>query len=303
MKYLLLIFCLSLAAALNAQNDGTIAHFMHAPQMYNPAYVGSNNHWGFTMLAKQQWPGIANNPKSNTLCIEMPFKQQKIGAGLRISSQKTGFTQNNKIFADYSFAIQMPNNAFLRMGISAGVSNYSENFENAKTIRSGDPAFLPDNTKLWLPNIALGLYYHTPNTYLSLSAPTLLLNQTPPHNNTFRIQSLVFSSKTTFFLSNSLSIMPAILAIYNTQSPVIAGINISLLLAQKVEIGASYFTSNIFSPGINAMFYIDPNFKIGYHYLSDKHSGINHFNNGTHEMLIAINFNYITTHFSNPNMF
>jgi hypothetical protein len=97
--------------------------------------------------------------------------------------------------------------------------------------------------------------------------------------------------------------MPAILAIYNTQSPVIAGINISLLLAQKVEIGASYFTSNIFSPGINAMFYIDPNFKIGYHYLSDKHSGINHFNNGTHEMLIAINFNYITTHFSNPNMF
>lgn len=297
---IVLVLC---SFALLAQPDTRVSHFMHAQQMYNPAYTGSNSHWGFTMLARNEWPGTQNKPAHNSLCIEMPFKQQKIGAGLVLSSQQIGFFSYKTLFAQYAYAIKLPQNAFLRMGIAAGITIHSENFSNAVTYSPNDPVFKNQADKLTLPNISLGLYYHKQKTYLSLSLPTLLNNQNPPHNNTPGINSIIFSSGTQVNLCMGIDILPSCIAHYHTQNPFTAGINISILLAQRFSLGASYYTGSMFNPGLNAMAHIDTNFKIGYYYQSYKAQGITHINNGTHELMLTINFNYITTHFTSPKMF
>lgn len=175
---LLTVLFLILVGAINksyAQQDPLYTQYVDNLLMVNPGYAGTNETGKFMVVGRSQWVSFDGAPETRTFSYNTAIDEKNVGFGISVLSDKIGPIKNTGVFADYSYLLQVSDNFTLGLGIKGGVSFYRANLSELDVI-DPDPIFNNDIYENFLPNVGVGFFLYSDNTYVGISAPQLIEN-------------------------------------------------------------------------------------------------------------------------------
>jgi type IX secretion system PorP/SprF family membrane protein len=299
---ILIVFTTLLSAEVNAQQDPQYTQYMYNTMSVNPAYAGQRDVLSVTALYRTQWVGIDGAPKTLTLGIHSPLRNERIGLGLNIVSDRLGPANETSIDANISYTLPLDETDDLQLsfGIKAGLHILSADWSRGRYNLTD--SFFNENINLTSPTIGSGLYLHSKKWYLGLSVPNILNTD---HYDDFsesiateRLHYFLIGGYV-FNLNDNTKLKPAFLVKGVTGAPLIADLSLNALFNDKFTLGLAYRWDDSVS-GL-AGFQINPGLFVGYAYDATT-TGLNNYNSGTHEIMLRFELQQIEK-FLSPRFF
>lgn len=269
-----------------AQQDPMYTQYMDNLLVVNPGYAGSQEVGSVLLVARSQWVSFDGAPATRSFAYNTSVEDKNIGFGLSIMSDKIGPLKQTGVYFDYSYFLQVSDKFKLGMGLKGGVSFYRASLTELETI-SPDPIFDNDIYENFLPNVGVGLYLFSDDTYFGLSVPKLIENKitretiTTSYVNKQQMHLYLLGGHT-FSLNADYQLKTSTMFKWVKNAPVSFDVNALAGFRERVWVGAFYRFNNAF--GIITQFKPSPKMTIGYSYdLSI--SELNGFNNGSHEIM------------------
>jgi type IX secretion system PorP/SprF family membrane protein len=286
-----------------AQKDPMFTQYNFNTQVYNPAYAGSWKSLGFIVLGRNQWTGMEGAPQTYTLSIQTNTKNNKVGLGLNVISDKIGLEKQLGVYGDYSYGFQVTENSLLRLGLKFGFSNYNNKLTQYTQYPGvQDPALQADIDSRYLLNFGVGAFLQADNYYVGFSVPKILKNTIENNFTNLTqndIRNIFFVAGYVLPLSEYLQFKPTFLTKAAIGESVQFDLSANFLLHEKVWLGAMYRTGESF--GIIAQWIFDKKLRIGYSF-DFTTSDLQRFNNGTHEVMVSYEIG-VKRKIAEPRMF
>jgi type IX secretion system PorP/SprF family membrane protein len=278
----------------NAQQDPHYTQYMYNMNVINPAYAGSKENLSFGLLYRKQWVDVEGAPATFSLAGSMPVGKN-VGVGLSVISDKIGPVEENNVYGDFSYTLNLGGEHRLAFGLKAGAT-----FNNIRLLSEigddpgsdpNDPAFSKDANNTFL-NIGSGLFYYTQNYYVAFSVPNMLKGRY------LDVNGREYGSETAhyfltggyvFDLSENVKFKPFTMIKTAFGAPVSYDISTNFLFNQKFEIGATYRKEDSFGAMVN--YAISPNLRVGYaydHIISD----LKVATTSSHEIILLFDLNF-----------
>ena len=273
-----------------SQQDPVFTQYMNNLLTIQPAYAGISGKLNFTGISRAQWIGFDGAPNTNSLTISGPINRYNISLGLSIVNDKWGPLRQNGINLDYAFRIQMRENQFISFGLKAEINTFQANFTDLRIWDSPDMVFMNDVKLKFIPNMGLGILWHSDRFFLGVSSPKILKDsiKSDEGKNVYSEVTHVYGmAGYVFFINDVLKFKPTILYRWAERTPSYIDFTGSFLLYDQVWIGATYRMKN--SVGFIFQYNVNPQLKFGYAYdLTTFHP--TQVNSGTHEFMISYDF-------------
>lgn len=288
------------------QQDPMYTQYMFNTQTINPAYAGSWNSVGFQVLARQQWVGFEGAPSTQTFSFQMPLKNRNIGVGLNIINDKIGNEKRVSLFADYSYKVSLFDNTTLRMGLSAGFSDYGNSLTDLILYPDGisDPVFQSDINHRFLPNAGVGFLMENPAYYVGLSAPKLINSKYSTNSTEFsisgEIQHFFLTAGYIHEIADGIKFKPTTLLKATIGAPVELDLSANFLLKDKFWVGAMYRTGDSF--GFILQWIINTNLRLGYA-IDFPTTGIRNHQYSSHEVMVSYELKVLEQKIISPRFF
>ncbi|MRT93189.1 type IX secretion system membrane protein PorP/SprF [Ancylomarina sp. 16SWW S1-10-2] len=301
----LLLLILPFGTTLKAQQDPMYTQYMHNPLTVNPAYAGSTNMLSAMFLAREQWVGFDGAPKSRTLTVSAPISRYNVGLGLSYINDELGPVKQNSFYADFAYHLKVSNRAKLAFGIKGGFDMIQINLMSLSLNQQNDDAFSSDFSEDFILNFGLGLYYYTDRFYLGLAVPRLLKNNY--ENDGFNTSSYGYKERHYFLTTGALfdineylKVKPSILAKVVWNAPVSIDLSANFILDDMLWLGAAYRIEDSMSFLIH--YQLTDQLRVGYSYDMTE-SELRKYNQGTHEIMIAYDFQFNKKKVMTPRYF
>ena len=278
-----------------AQQDAQYTQYMFNTMSVNPAYAGSRGQLSIGALYRSQWVGLEGAPKTQTLNIQSPIRNSKLGYGVSIVNDQIGdgVVQETYFDAVISYTIDVSAEGKLSFGLKAGGNLLNLDFTKLRNF-DAEPVSSDNIENRFSPNVGVGLYYHADRFYAGLSAPNLL--QTEHFDNSQQqAGSVQFLSKErinfylitgyVFDLNGNLKFKPALLTKVVGGAPLQVDMSASFMFNEQFTFGAAYR----WDAAVSAMagFQISDQFMIGLAYDRETTDlGGTQFNDGSFEVLL-----------------
>lgn len=280
-----------LSSVSYAQQDAQYTQYMYNTIVVNPAYAGSRESMSIFALHRAQWVGFDGAPVTNTFSIHTPIKDTHLGLGLSIVNDRIGPLTENNIAADFSYTIPMSDNYKLSFGLKASANLLNVDSSMFITYDTGDPRLQDYIDNKFSPNIGVGVYLHSNNTYFGLSAPGLLETKHFDGTANSNSSSLTVTQRAHYYfiaghifdLNDDLKFKPSMLAKMVQGAPMQIDLSGNFLINQKFTAGISYRWDAAISALVG--FQASDSWFIGYSYDFDTSKLANH-NSGSHEIFL-----------------
>ena len=292
---ILLGVLLLICGTVVAQQDAQYTQYMFNTMTVNPAYAGSRGQLSIAALYRSQWVGLEGAPKTQTLNIQSPIRNSKLGYGVSIVNDQIGdgVVQETYFDAIISYTIDVSAEGKLSFGLKAGGNLLNLDFTKLRNF-DAEPVSSDNIENRFSPNVGVGLYYHAERFYAGLSAPNLL--QTEHFDNSQQeAGSVQFLSKErinfylitgyVFDLNGNLKFKPALLTKVVGGAPLQVDMSASFMFNEQFTFGAAYR----WDAAVSAMagFQISDQFMIGLAYDRETTDlGGTQFNDGSFEVLL-----------------
>jgi type IX secretion system PorP/SprF family membrane protein len=270
MKKILLPTLLILLTFLevNAQQAPHYTQYMYNMNVINPAYAGSKENLSFGLLYRKQWIEIQDAPATFSLSGSSPVGKN-VGLGLSVISDKIGPVEENNIYGDFSYTLNLGGERRLALGLKAGVTLQKIGLKSIIQPTLPDPndgAFQEDtnNSKF---NIGTGLFYYTNKYYVAFSIPNMLKSAHLDYNGVkygTEIQHYFLTGGYVFDLNPNLKFKPFGMVKSAFGAPVSVDVSTNFLYVEKFEMGATYRLQDSF--GLMVNYAVSPSLRIGYAY-------------------------------------
>jgi len=265
--YLAAAALMALSAA-RAQQDPHYTQYMYNMSVINPAYAGSKDGLSGGLLYRKQWVEIQDSPSTGTFFIHSPVGKN-VGLGLSVISDKIGPVEENNVYADFSYTLNLGGEHRLAFGMKGGatfskVGLLDEIYYNVPD--PSDDAFA-ENTNNTFFNLGAGLYYYTDKYYLAFSMPNMLKSTHLDFNGRkFGTEELhwFLTGGYVFDLSANTKLKPFAMVKTAVGAPVSVDASLNALFFEKFEIGATYRLDDSFGGMVG--YQITPGLKLGYAY-------------------------------------
>ncbi len=287
-----------------AQQDPHYTQYMYNQSVFNPAYAGSKESLSLGVLHRQQWVGLDGAPKTTTIFGHSKVGKS-VGVGISAISDEIGPITENKIYADFSYTLDLGGKHRLALGVKGGVT--LQNIGYFSDINPGvpdpnDPAFASDeNNSLF--NVGAGAFYYTDKYYIGLSVPNFLQNTYVEKNNRkfgSDVMHMFLTGGYVFDLNEEWKLKPSTMLKMAMNSPVSVDASVNAMWNNKLEFGATYRLEDSFGAMIN--YAVLPNLRIGYaydHIVSDlKVAGT-----ASHEVIVLFDIYFKKRVSSSPRYF
>ncbi len=294
MKKLYFITLLALAFIdVNAQQDPHYTQYMYNLSVVNPAYAGSKENLSGGLLYRKQWVEIEDAPTTGTFFLHSPVGKN-VGLGLSVISDKIGPVEENNVYADFSYTLNMGGEHRLAFGLKGGASFHKVgllDLVNPTLPDAGDEAF-SSNTSNTFINLGTGLFYYTNKYYVSLSVPNMLKSTHLDFNGRkYGTETLHYflTGGYVFDINENLKFKPFAMVKSALNAPTSVDVSTNFLFNNKFEIGATYRLEDSFGAMVN--YAITPNLRLGYaydHIVSD----LNVVTPASHEFMLLFDLNF-----------
>lgn len=293
----------------HAQQDPHYTQYMYNMNVVNPAYAGSKENISMGLLYRKQWVGIDGAPQSGTLSLHSPVGKN-VGLGLSVVTDKIGPVEENNIYGDFSYTINLGGDKRLALGLKSGLTFHKvglfSDIGNGFVPQPNDVVFQENSSNTYF-NVGTGLFYYTDDYYVAASVPNMLnAKHLVLHDNGNEYQ--FGSEKQHFFitggyvfqLSENMKFKPSFMAKSAFNSPVSIDVSANTLFFDKFEAGVSYRLQDSFGAMFN--FAITPNLRIGYayDYITSK---LNVTTNSSHEFMLLFDLNQMKKVSISPRFF
>lgn len=291
-----------------AQQDPHYTQYMYNMNVMNPAYAGSKESLSVGLLYRQQWVSIDGAPKSATLSIHSPVGK-KVGLGLSVISDKIGPVEENNVYGDFSYTLNLGGDNRLALGLKSGltfhrVGLFSE--VSPYVQQQNDVAFRENSSNIYF-NIGSGLFYYSKKYYVAASVPNMLEAKhlvVSDNGSEYQFgsekQHFFVTGGYVFDLSANTKLKPSFMAKSAFGTPVSLDLSANALFYEKFEAGLSYRLEDSFGAMVN--FAITPSLRIGYAY-DHVTSDLNVTTPASHEFMLLFDLNSMKKVSVSPRFF
>jgi len=289
----------------NAQQLPQFTQYMYNTIAINPAYAGSRDALSIVGLNRNQWAGFDGGPQTQTLSIHSPLRNEKVGLGLSLINDKSGYENFTYVYADFSYTIKASEEVDLSFGIKGGMTYYklADELYNATEVNQ-DPYF---NEKLnrWNSNFGAGILFHSNKWYMGLSIPKLI-NHDLNNNTEFaaleRVHYYAIGGYV-FDLNENLKLKPSFMMKHTKGAPISTDLTANFLFNEVFWLGGSYrFNGDQKAIGALVDFQVSDQFRVGYTYEIPT-GEIRPYTSGSHEILLMYEFRYLKRKQKSPRYF
>jgi len=268
-----------------AQQDPQYTQYMYNTMSVNPGYAGQREVLSISGLHRSQWVGIDGAPRTQSLVVHAPLRNDKIGLGLSVVNDGLGPADETYMDANFSYTIRVNDyDTKLSFGLKGGFHLLKTDWSQG-SFQNPDIAFA-ENLNLFSPVIGAGLYLHSERWYLGAAVPNFI---TTEHYDDF--QESVAKERMHYYLiggvvfraSETIKLKPAFLVKAVPGAPIIADLSVNALFNEKLTLGLAYRWDDSFS-GL-AGFQLSESLFIGYAYDLTA-TDLSNYNSGTHEIML-----------------
>jgi type IX secretion system PorP/SprF family membrane protein len=302
--YLAAILVVLTVFDLQAQQDPHYTQYMYNMNVINPAYAGSKENLSIGMLYRKQWVEIEDAPTTATFSGHAPVGKN-VGLGLSVISDKIGPVEENNIYGDFSYTLQLGGEHKLAFGLKAGLTLHQVGLYsdiNHTLPDQNDPAF-SENTSNSYFNLGTGLFYYTNKYYLAFSIPNMMKSKHLDFDGRkfgSEVSHYFLTGGYVFDVSDNIKFKPFFMMKSAFKAPTSLDLSTNFLFNQKFEAGITYRLEDSFGAMIN--YAISPNVKLGYaydHIVSD----LNVTTPSSHEIVLLFDLNFPRKVSSSPRFF
>lgn len=300
-KYRIILLILALAGLIIASNVFAqqvpmFSQYMFDRYYYNPAYAGSKARTleVGTSHRRQYW-GFDNSPISNTLYAHSQVGYSKWSVGGRFISDyiKPVYMQGLWGSATYRMSLSNNSNSYLAIGGEFGTIGRRTNLADLKLttdLRNESDATLryADAPINILPDIGLGVYYHTNTFFAGMAVKHLAPFR---YGNNSYERSAYATLKRHYFIAGggNIELSPDLVLTSSTLLKLLENaefqidITVGAIYKEVFFFGASYRTDQSVVPYIGLKLLQQLHFVYSYDY----HAGnLGRYNNGSHEITL-----------------
>jgi type IX secretion system PorP/SprF family membrane protein len=253
--FLLAILLLMSFLDVNAQQAPHYTQYMYNMNIINPAYAGSKENLSFGLLYRKQWIQIEDAPSTFSFSGSSPVGKN-VGLGLSILSDRIGPVEENNLYGDFSYTLNLGGEKRLALGLKAGVTFQKIGLNSIiyPTLPDVNDGAFRENTNNQKLNIGTGLFYYTDNYYLAFSIPSMLKTVHLDYNGRkygTEIQHYFLTGGYVFDINPNLKFKPfgMIKSAIGTQSSI--DLSTNFLYMEKFEAGATYRLDDSFGLMVN----------------------------------------------------
>ena len=276
--------------------------------LINPAYAGTRGSLSAFLSYRMQWMGISDAPVFQTVSLNAPMKNDKVGLGIMVQFMKFGFTKSQSIYASYAYHIKLGKGK-LSLGLKGGFDRSNTDYTGILTTTKNDPVFSSNDKPYLLPNVGAGVYYFSDQFFAGASIPSFLnykknisTSSVEPHHS-IKEYDVIFSAGGLITFSQVFKFKPSVLIDYSlekTKRLTQLDINANFILGDLIWLGGSYRTSEEVVVGILQV-QLNPQFMFGFSY--DYPVGrMNSYSKGSSEFILRYEFGYKVSA-ANPRYF
>ena len=261
-----------------SQQESSITNYWSHMNIFNPAYVGSDDMVSFKSTVRNQWSSVPESPKTQLFSYQRPITE-KIGVGFSISNDKV-FIENSTFAAlDFSYKLRISDDALLYFGLKAALDFYSINTSTLQIYSASGYVFDPNlqNVDNVTPNVGIGFLLKEKDWYFSVSVPRMLSAERTSTDEDF--ETVVANTKPHFYMSlgydirlpsNEWLLTPSILFRSVKDVPIALDTNLLVTYNDKVSFAFTYGGTKTyaFTFGID----IYDKFSVGYSYETSSRS-------------------------------
>jgi type IX secretion system PorP/SprF family membrane protein len=292
--YFIAILALTVLTEVQAQQDPNYTQYMYNMSVINPAYAGSKENLSGGLLYRSQWVGIEGAPNTGTFFLHSPVGKN-VGLGLSVISDKIGPVQENNIYADFSYTLNMGGEHRLAFGLKAGATMHKVDFATIyPTLPTPSPLdpFSGSNPNATFLNVGSGVFYYTQKYYVAFSVPNMLKAKYLDFSGTkygTEVLHYFLTGGYVFDLNPNLKFKPFAMVKSSLNAPTSLDVSTNFLINDRFEVGATYRLEDSFGAMVN--FAITPSLKVGYaydHVISD----IKTVAPASHEFILLFDLNF-----------
>jgi type IX secretion system PorP/SprF family membrane protein len=278
---------------VHAQQDPHYTQYMYNMNVINPAYAGSKENLSFGLLYRKQWVEIEDAPTTISLSGSSPVGKN-VGLGLSVISDKIGPVEENNVYGDFSYTLNLGGEHRLALGLKAGVTFQKIGLFsdiNPSLADQGDNSFREDTNNSNL-NIGGGFFYYTNKYYVAFSVPNMLKSAHLDYNGVEygnEIQHYFLTGGYVFDLNPNVKFKPFAMVKSAVNAPTSLDVSTNFLFHDKFELGATYRLDDSFGAMVN--YAITPSLRIGYaydHIVSD----LKVTTPSSHEVILLFDLNF-----------
>ncbi|MFW5820641.1 MAG: type IX secretion system membrane protein PorP/SprF [Bacteroidota bacterium] len=310
-KLLILISILFLGCKdIHAQQSPVFSQYMINKFLLNPAVAGGSGYNGVNLIAREQFVGFENAPRTfaltgQTRLLENSYIRRKlrirkdanqasiftnIGLGGGIFSDRNGIVSKTGVQISYAYHINFNNRYQLSMGLSGSAFQYKLDDSEAYLVDNDDPLLMGTDKQFWVPDAAFGVYFTDKRTWGGITITDLFgssfrIGRTPIKENFSSFRNFNIMAGSDFNLNSEFHIKPSAMFRINSFESLL-DFNTQLHYLDSYWFGMSYRTNN----SLIAMLGI--NFEmLRFAYAYDATLGnINNYTSGSHEIIIGVRF-------------
>ena len=237
-------------ADVQAQQDPIYGLYINNPLVINPAYTGINNNLTAFTTYRNQWAGFDGAPSTLNVGGHLSLRQNKIGAGLLIVSDKIGENTNTQVNGTFAYKLPVSKGTTLSFGMQAGFINYKMDPSRLTLQDPTDPLFAPINQIK--PSLGAGLMLKGDKFLFGISVPRLISGTFDMGGQKISVyqQTFYFLGSYLFFLSERVVLKPSLLLKAASGSPLSTDVNVNFIIDRNYSAG--FYTRSFNTYGITA---------------------------------------------------
>ncbi|PIQ16867.1 MAG: hypothetical protein COW67_00810 [Flavobacteriales bacterium CG18_big_fil_WC_8_21_14_2_50_32_9] len=291
-KYLLIVFLMFLGSVVFAQQLPHFSQYYMNDFLINPAIAGVNNYFEGKSGHRYQWEGITDAPRTYTLSVNGPTKNEKMGLGGYLFTDVVGPTRRTGFNLAYSYHVKLNDNLKLAFGLSAGLLQFTIDGSKITLRDEGDAIITNGVQSVLIPDAGFGTYLYHKKFYLGFSAPQLLNSKVKffdeGKNPNGKLPAHFFvTGGYKFDISNDFMLEPSFFVKYISPAPVMYDASLRIMYQQKLWLAGTYRHHDAIAVSLGYL--INDSFTIAYAYDFTTTNIKNHIS-GSHELMIGIRF-------------
>jgi type IX secretion system PorP/SprF family membrane protein len=262
--------------------------------LLNPASAGNRGVLNFAAFYRKQWVGVTGSPETMTLTADAPFKDDRMGFGLTVVSDKIGITKETQFKTNYSYKISL-GKGDLSFGLGAGLIVTNTAWSKLIVLDPEEDIILVDSKGFVVPAFSFGTYYSDQKYFAGFSIPNLVGYKFDFEKNKYVLNNkmsdyyYLLNTGYLFELSSDLKFLPSILLVLSPGDKILYDINAHFKVMERFWLGATYRNNR--SVAAMFQFQLNDQIKFGYTYEFD-FASLQTYSSGSHEVMLRYEFRY-----------
>ena len=291
-KNIIIAMFLLIGSYTFSQQIPMYSQFFFNNYAYNPAIGGTQKTVDVSSNHRYQWVGLTDAPRTYTLTVNGPTKNNKMGLGGMLFTDHVGPTRRTGIQFSYSYIFKINEKIKLSLGLSAGILEWKVDAHKITLYSAADQVLVNSVMRTIVPDATFGFHLFHDKWYFGASAPNLLQSKLRFDNSQNTGLSKLedhyyINGGYKFDLTDDLQLEPGLIVKYIDPVPVQLDVMARLIWKKQLWIGGVYRTMDAASAMIGYTY--NNNLSLGYSY-DFTTSNLRNYSTGTHELMLSVKF-------------